>query len=292
MVDVTSADSPLPGAWAEAKLNRATAHFEDLRTRVNAWFATDPFRVEHLVSDDGLRLRLYLRVDDPPPLMEWSTILGDCIHNLRAALDAAVWELAHQGGATPNRPKSVQFPFETSQDDWLRRRNASLSGLPEGLLRRLEAVQPFNHSQGGARVSALSLLNQLDIEDKHKAGIGAEVGATEAKSWTQLRFATEEAAERHVRQEQRITLKLRDGALLHDERTSDPIAEVRGNFDATVDFTVTTPGGHARMWNVLDTLFETVIITLDHLYVVVSEGLGPLPSRSPEDRAETPERDL
>ena len=97
-------------------------------------------------------------------------------------------------GATPTHPTLVQFPFSESRADWQRRLKRSLAGLPADLLLRLEAVQPYNHSETGGRISALSLLNTLDIEDKHKAGITAEVRAKEASGRNHIRFETEDAA--------------------------------------------------------------------------------------------------
>jgi hypothetical protein len=158
-------------------------------------------------------------------------VLGDCLHNLRSALDAGVWELAHVDGAAPSNPRLVQFPFCERAEDWERRLDGPLAGLPADLLAKLEAIQPYNHSAGGARTSALSLLNTLDIEDKHKAGISAEIRASEASSRSQIRFESEEAALRHVRPKQEIALQLADRALLHDEATVSPIVEVRGDFD-------------------------------------------------------------
>lgn len=263
---MTSSDAGGPGVWAASKTDRATAHYADLKARIDAWFVSDSYRLETVIADDRFSWQLYLRVDTPPPLVEWATILGDCLHNLRSALDAAVWELAHRDGATPTNPKQVQFPFCELATDWPQRLKGSLAGLPADLLTKLEAVQPYNHTTGEGRVSALSLLNALDIEDKHKDGIRAEIRAAEASSRSQIRFESEGAAERHVRPTQHIFLELIDGALLHSEATSDPILEVRGDFDATVHFAVDTAVGPTPIWKMLDLVFQATINTLEHLY--------------------------
>ena len=264
---MTYSDEGSPGTWAGAKVDRATAHYADLKARIDGWFASDPYRLESVIADDRFSWKLYLRMDEPPPLVEWATILGDCLHNLRSALDAAVWELAHCDGATPTKPTQVQFPFCEREADWPRRLEGSLAGLPTDLLTKLEAVQPYNHTKGDERISALSLLNTLDIEDKHKAGIRAETRATEASNRSQIRFESEDAAECHVRPTQEIVLELIDGALLHDEATLHPIVEVRGDFDATVLFAIATPRGPVTIWKMLDLAFEATIITLEYLYV-------------------------
>lgn len=194
---MTYSDEGAPGTWAGAKVDRATAHYADLKTRIDGWFASDPYRLESVIADDHFSWKLYLRVDEPPPLVEWATILGDCLHNLRSALDAAVWELAHSDGAAPINPRLVQFPFCERAVDWPRRLDGSLAGLPTDLLARLETVQPYNHTDSDERISALSLLNTLDIEDKHKAGIRAEARATGASNRSQITFKSKDAAERH-----------------------------------------------------------------------------------------------
>src|SRR3954452_1429230 len=105
---MTNPEAGSPGRWAGAKVDRATAHYADLKARIDAWFASDPYRLESVIADDRCNWTLYLRVDRPPRLVEWATILGDCLHNLRSALDAAVWELAHRDGAAPTNPRQVQ----------------------------------------------------------------------------------------------------------------------------------------------------------------------------------------
>lgn len=254
------------GAWAEAKVERATAHYADLKTQIDSWLSSEPYRVETVIADDRLSWQAFFRVDEPPPLVGWATTLGDCLHNLRSALDAAVWELAHADGAEPSNPKLVQFPFCDRKEEWNRRVDGSLAGLPADLLTKLEAVQPYNHNDGGERISALSLLNTLDIEDKHRAGITAQIRATEASSRRQIRFESEQAALRHVRPNQKIALELTDGALLHAEKTKDPIVEVRGDFDATAVFTIETPRGQATICKLLDLVLNATINTLEHLY--------------------------
>lgn len=237
----------------------------DLTARVDTWLGSEPYRVEPVIAEDRLSWQAYLRVNSAPPLVQWSAVLGDCLHNLRSALDAGVWELAHVGGVAPSNPRLVQFPFCEHTDDWVRRRERSLAGLPADLLRKVEAIQPYNHT-GGGRTSALSLLNTLDIEDKHKAGIRAEIRASDASSRSQIRFESEEAALRHVRPSQAIALQLVDGALLHDEATLDPIVEIRGDFDAAVAFTIRTPRGPVTILKLLDLVFEATIIALEHMY--------------------------
>ena len=169
----------------------------DLKARVDRWFESDPYRVEPVIAEDRLSWQAHLRVNNAPPVVEWATVLGDCLHNLRSALDSGVWELADVDGAAPSNPRLVQFPFCERAGDWDRRLEGPLAGLPADLLRKLEAIQPYNHSEGGERMSALFLLNYLDIEDKHKAGISAEIHASDASSRSQIRFESEEAALRH-----------------------------------------------------------------------------------------------
>jgi hypothetical protein len=57
---------------------RATAHYADLKARIDKWFASEPYRVESVIAEDRLGWQAYLRIDKPPPLVEWATVLGDC----------------------------------------------------------------------------------------------------------------------------------------------------------------------------------------------------------------------
>ena len=104
-----------------------------------------------------------------PPSDRWSLIAGDCIHNLRSALDHLVYALAirDSGKNPPPNEGNLQFPIVTKPEKWPDSRDRRLSPLNPTSQAKIERVQPYNrkHKYLGP---LLALLGQLDIADKHR----------------------------------------------------------------------------------------------------------------------------
>jgi hypothetical protein len=68
------------------------------------------------VERDGLEHACYLRLAKEPLLERWGLLLGDGIHNLRCALDLAVYELAirESGEDPPPSNESCSSPSRTA----------------------------------------------------------------------------------------------------------------------------------------------------------------------------------
>jgi hypothetical protein len=100
----------LEGSWA--KLERAREHFEfietELRTNPDGRFweeNPDPLVAE--VEAEGREHALYLRLRKEPDFQRWGLLLGDGMHNLRSALDLAVYELAIRASGKDPPPWSM-----------------------------------------------------------------------------------------------------------------------------------------------------------------------------------------
>lgn len=79
--------APYDDAWARRKLARARVHLADLQQLTAGWVepAEHPLRVE--LSENQREVRLVLDLSNPPPVHEWSLVIGDCVHNARTALE-------------------------------------------------------------------------------------------------------------------------------------------------------------------------------------------------------------
>lgn len=77
-----------PNADWGVKLARADAHIEALRALLGQYRATDPYSLIPEATADPDRSAIRLRIHRPPPI-EASAIVGDALHNIRSALDAA-----------------------------------------------------------------------------------------------------------------------------------------------------------------------------------------------------------
>lgn len=142
-----------------------------------------------------------------------------------------------------------------------------LAGVPEEYVQRIESVQPFNHVGGPGRRSALELLHRLDIDDKHRAGVAAEVVPTSARHQGQIRFASDgEAARNTPPKSSARPQEINDGAVLIEEITSDPIIEVRGDFEVELAVALTTSIGKVHLLEGLGILNQATVNTLNVLH--------------------------
>jgi hypothetical protein len=103
----------------------------------------------------------------PPPMpRKFSALLGDCIHNLRAALDYCTWAAASPDARSSNATQ-VAFPLHDTAkgfNEWKRKRG---SWYGAATLDVIERAQPF-HANESERIHQLKLLQVLSNTDKHR----------------------------------------------------------------------------------------------------------------------------
>jgi hypothetical protein len=93
-----------------------------------------------------------------PP--DWSLRVGEAIQNLRSSLDHLVYA-ASQG------PRA-QFPIFTDPDGFAQRGATMLAGVPENMVRRIEAAQPYRVAPESPDHDLLELLRRWSNIDKHR----------------------------------------------------------------------------------------------------------------------------
>jgi hypothetical protein len=130
---------------------------------IRAYHLRSPFHIK--VEIDNGRKFWVTKVREEVPL-EFSAILGDSVHNLRAALDLLACELVRLN----NQPDDdVYFPFAASAADFpmmvVRRHMDRASAQAQAIL---QGLQPY---RGGDDV--LRAIHDLDIVDKHQMLIPA-----------------------------------------------------------------------------------------------------------------------
>jgi hypothetical protein len=91
-------------------------------------------------------------------------IVGECAHNLRAALDNLVWQLVLARGGSPTR--ETQLPIYESREGYQSSR-WMLRGIGTDDRAFIEAIQPFHDGEGAANTH-LALLSWLNNVDKHR----------------------------------------------------------------------------------------------------------------------------
>jgi len=164
---------PSPGYLL--KLDRGVSHRDSLDEAVKRWLKrercsaaleTDPQTGEHV-------LRVY--VAEQPPI-ELSLLVGDCVHNMRAALDHIVYQLASNfiESLSDSQAKSVEFPIFSDADRFAQRGLTRLKYIAPAARSLIEEMQPYN----GGDWEHLSLLHDLDRIDKHRQ-LNLSVAASE-----------------------------------------------------------------------------------------------------------------
>lgn len=193
--------------WPDLKWSRANAHYATLQSRFAEWEASAPSSVEGILRDDRKAIDLFVRTKRGVPTHEWALTIGDALHNLRSALDAVAWGMAHYNEATPKRPRSITFPICTEESKWRDALKAWISDIEPEFQERLLAVQPFSFAPGAA-VTPIQVLHELDVQDKHRDFV------TVKSDVNQVRFDIHYEYEEHVDEDPRV--ELRDAASFAD----------------------------------------------------------------------------
>jgi hypothetical protein len=93
----------------------------------------------------------------------WALLVGDCVHNLRCALDYLAWELA---GANL-LGTFTQFPIYESEAGWAgRRAQGRIAKISEPARAFIRLTQPFLFQN--PTLASMNVLRLLDDRDKHK----------------------------------------------------------------------------------------------------------------------------
>jgi hypothetical protein len=120
-----------------------------------------------LVEDDpereGHAFLWRAKITEHPPLEKWSSLIGECAHALRSALDHSAYALVNRDAlVSEDRPA---FPILKNPDAWPSVHPDKLPGIPPEALALVESMQPYS---GAAVGDVLWNINELDIRDKHR----------------------------------------------------------------------------------------------------------------------------
>ncbi|HEX3684996.1 MAG TPA: hypothetical protein VHU83_20850 [Bryobacteraceae bacterium] len=150
------------------KFERAKEHFGALDTEIRDWVGTGPMAIAKEKDAEGRRHIVFAEIVNPPPLNRWALIAGDCVHNLRSALDSLVYGIAiHETGLNPPADeRALQFPITSSPDKFKEQKNR-IKSLSPAVQSAIEKAQPYNvpHPEFPPALELLGILNNFD---KHR----------------------------------------------------------------------------------------------------------------------------
>lgn len=160
---------PLDGPWL--KVERAKFHLECLDDAASEFLATNPYRTYIEVDREQSQKLLWIEVTRDPP-SSLALILGDCIHNLRSALDHFAWQCALLKG---NPRRECQFPIFLNEAEYLGKPGRRRSGVsmlrevkvPEAIA-LIEGVQPYHKGPAFRQLTGLWIIDVLSNVDKHR----------------------------------------------------------------------------------------------------------------------------
>jgi hypothetical protein len=147
------------------KIERAKEHIRDLESVVVPFFDGYPYTYAADLLPQISHYSVRLATVKPLPTCI-PVIVGDGIHNLRAALDHLAWQLVEAGGGTPNG--QTAFPIVAADANAVQRYRSAvgkgeIAKMRPGAFKLLESIQPYNSGD-----KTLVEIHQLDIWDKHR----------------------------------------------------------------------------------------------------------------------------
>jgi hypothetical protein len=148
-----------------AKLDRAVEHIDALRVEQRAYMQTEPMHVESRF--DGDTGWWVFSASCERVSIRYSNIVGDCVHNLRSALDQLVAQAVIANGGQPTTDH--QFPITETAASFTKQAKRRLESVSEPHRAIIEAAQPYHErNDGSGKPQALVVLNDLSNRDKHR----------------------------------------------------------------------------------------------------------------------------
>jgi hypothetical protein len=149
----------------DAKMIRAHENIFSLAQEINDWFASIKFTFYLNTIPDEPWPRLTVHADEYIPPVRLSVLVGECVHNMRSALDNLICALART--LKPgSKCRGLAFPLFDSQAEWDEKSERPLKGIAPAAREIIRRLQPWVDS---ASPHPLVILNKLSNIDKHRA---------------------------------------------------------------------------------------------------------------------------
>ncbi|MDA0164610.1 hypothetical protein OM076_30350 [Solirubrobacter ginsenosidimutans] len=161
---------------SDLKLQRAREHIEAADELVDAYLDNGACTVVRTADERTGRTELRVQITAPPPA-RLALVIGDAVHNLRAALDHVVFEAALSnsvGTLSPAAEEALMFPIRDKppKGGWEQVVKDRLPGVPPPVCAVIEAEQPFRWTTSEHPTAHLFRplwrVHDLDRIDKHR----------------------------------------------------------------------------------------------------------------------------
>jgi hypothetical protein len=158
------------------KLARADAHFDAVQQAIQKIVDSEP---DLIPGEFDAQLHHYIfraqREGQRPAFL--GPVIGDCVHNLKAALDYIAWALAPEAAKSSKGATSIEFPIFTDSTAYSTGAPKKIGSLDPGAQTVIEKLQPFYGPNSDPfdprwrdpKREPLAYLYELDKWDKHRS---------------------------------------------------------------------------------------------------------------------------
>lgn len=151
---------------ADAKMARAKEHLDTLHAEAGAFFKSTKRKFD-LMSNEHESWIVH-HIEDAIPPIRLGILLGECVFNMRSALDNLVCGLIRMRDSN-GQCKGTQFPIFSKQELWEKNWKSYLKGVEPAAQRIIRDLQPCYRMSAVPEDDPLSMLNDLCNSDKHRA---------------------------------------------------------------------------------------------------------------------------
>jgi hypothetical protein len=155
----------------QLKLDRASEHLESVKAQERLWAQGNPCRVWTEFDIQSGYYRIWAEALRPPPIT-LAPVIGDCLHNLRSALDNLAYELAlaHKGERlSRSMANDSAFPMFRTKSAFDDQGKPMIRGIRPEAKTIIEGLQPYYRGyQQDFSTSTLWWLRELSNSDKHR----------------------------------------------------------------------------------------------------------------------------
>lgn len=223
-----------------AKIARAEEHLRILDDEIAKWHGSKPYELIPEINADFTRRAVRLRVHRAPDFGRWALILGDCLHNARAALDHLLHAIAtHEGNGVvaPDVERDLMFILlDDASKFGASAKRRKVTTLSQSVQAAIESVQPYKRPFGG-KTPLLTMLRDLDNADKHHLVRPTYAAQSEAKFLIRRNLPANANPRTSFRSE-----PLEDGAEIGSVTTDVPTPQMEYEFHAPIAVCITHGG--------------------------------------------------
>ncbi len=175
------------------KIARAQSHFDAINSALRLTLSSKPEAESVTIDVKGegqhaiSKFRKVEPIDPSLPMM-----IGDCIHNLRSALDHVAFQLAVVNGKSSGAAEKTMFPVclaKSGDNGFNKRVERTLKPfISSAALAEIEKLQPYK-AYSVPNQADLWILHNLDIIDKHRLLIIARDQFAATRFWYNIEGA-------------------------------------------------------------------------------------------------------